>query len=90
MEAKRPGTKFKYGGESSPTLKIGHLTGQKRKHSAFLQGNVMHSGSLINSVADLSENLTGALHSSFGRGGCDGRGFHGSWIYAMMLLSKTQ
>ena len=42
------------------------------------------------SVADPGENLTGALHSNFGRGGRGGRGLHGSWIYAMMLLSKTQ
>ena len=27
-----------------------------------------------NPVADPSENLTGALHSRFGRGGCGGRG----------------
>ena len=41
-------------------------------------------------VADPGENLTGALHSNFGRGECGGRGWHGSWIYAMMLLSETQ
>ena len=29
---------------------------------------------IINTVADPGENLTGALHSNFGRGGCDGRG----------------
>ena len=29
-------------------------------------------------VADLGENLTGALHSNFRRGGCGGRGLHGS------------
>ena len=37
-------------------------------------------------VADPGENPTEALHFNFGRGG---RGLHGSWIYAMMLLSKT-
>ena len=42
------------------------------------------------SLVDPGENLTGALHSNFVRGGCDGRGWHESWIYAMMLLSKTQ
>ena len=41
-------------------------------------------------VADPGENLTGALHSNFGRGGYGGRGLQGSWIYAMMLLIKTQ
>ena len=41
-------------------------------------------------VADPGKNLTGALHSNFERGGCSGRGRHESWIYAMMLLSKTQ
>ena len=38
-------------------------------------------------VADPGENLTGSLHSRFWRGG---RGGRGSWIYAMILLSKTQ
>ena len=41
-------------------------------------------------MADPGENLTGAIHSNFGRGECGGRGWHESWIYAMMLLSKTQ
>ena len=41
-------------------------------------------------VADPGENLAGALHSNFGRDGCGGCGWHGRWIYAMMLLSKTQ
>ena len=41
-------------------------------------------------MADPGENLTGALHSNFGRGGCGGRSQHESWIYAMMLLSQTQ
>ena len=45
---------------------------------------------MINPVADPGENLTGALHSNFGRGGCGGRGLHESWMYAMMLLSRTQ
>ena len=39
-------------------------------------------------VADPGKNLTGAPHSNFGRGGCGRRGEQGSWIYAMMLLSK--
>ena len=42
------------------------------------------------SVADPGENLTGALHSNIECGGCGRRGLHRSWIYAMMLLSKTQ
>ena len=42
------------------------------------------------SVADPGENLTEALHSNFGLGGCGGRGWYESWIYAIMLLSKTQ
>ena len=41
-------------------------------------------------MADTGDNLTGALYSNFGCGGCGGRGLHESWIYAMMLLSKTQ
>ena len=44
----------------------------------------------VDSVADPGVNLTRALHSNFGRYGYGGRGWHGSWIYAMMLLSKTQ
>ena len=52
--------------------------------------NIVYHSMTYCAVADPGENLTGALHSKFGRGGCRGRGLHGHWIYAMMLLSKTQ
>ena len=35
-------------------------------------------------MADPGENLTGALHSNFGGGGCGGRGLHESWICAII------
>ena len=46
------------------------LGGRPRRKVAFRQRSV----AIIQAVADPGTNLTGALHSNFGRGGCGGHG----------------
>ena len=48
---------------------------QRKSSEAVPLSNRGKQSQVINrySVADLGEDLTGALHSNFGRGGCGGR-----------------